>query len=106
VGVNLELMRALVRRNVGFLREAAVGPFLDLGVADTLAVPSIPPGRWYTTLYDGGLGIVTRCQVGDLPLTLRFETPLVVNRWTAARDLRPGSARLAFRWQVSFSPSF
>jgi hypothetical protein len=106
VGLNLELTRVLLRRPAGVLREGALEGFVDAGVVDTLAWPSAPPGRWYTTLYDGGLGIVTRHQVGDLAWTMRFETPLVVNRWEAARDFRPGHARLAFRWQVSFSPSF
>jgi hypothetical protein len=106
VGVNLELRRVLLRRPAGVLREGALEGFVDAGVVDTLAWPSASPGRWYTTLYDGGLGIVTRYQVGDLPLTLRFELPLVVNRWDAARDVRRGDGRLAFRWQVSFSPSF
>ncbi|HVH68766.1 MAG TPA: hypothetical protein VM716_12935 [Gemmatimonadales bacterium] len=107
VGVNLELTRPLPRpAAAGVLREAALEAFVDAGVVDTVALPSVPPGRWYTTLYDGGFGIVTRYQVGDLGWTMRFETPLIVNRWDNARDVRRGSARLAFRWQVSFSPSF
>jgi len=39
----------------------------------------VVPGRWYTTLYDGGLGIVTRHQVKDMEWTMRFELPLAVN---------------------------
>ena len=106
VGVNLELMRTVARRNAGFLREAALGAFVDLGVADTLAASSSSPRRWYTTLYDGGLGIVTRHQVKDMAWTMRFELPLAVNRWDVAAHDPANSTRFALRWQVSLAPSF
>ena len=106
VGVNLELMRILARRNAGFLREAALEAFVDLGVADTLALPSSSPGRWYTTLYDGGLGIVTRHQVKGMEWTMRLELPLAVNRWDVAAHDPANSTRFAPRWQVSLAPSF
>ena len=54
----------------------------------------------------GGVGFVTRHQVRDLPWTMRVEFPLVVNRWTRAADVPPRAGRLAFRWQVSLSPSY
>ena len=79
---------------------------MDLGVVDTVAVPSIPPGRWYTTLYDGGLGIVTRHQVQDVEWTMRIEVPLAVNRGNLAADYPANSTRFALRWQVSLAPSF
>jgi hypothetical protein len=85
----------------------ALAAFLDLGVVDTLAVPSAPAGHVYTTLYDGGVGIVTHHQLRDLPLTLRFEVPFVVNRWNYAADWsgkNPG--RFAVRWQFSLESSF
>jgi len=98
--VNLEATRAL-------LRDVALEGFVDLGLVDTLALPSSRPGRWYTTLYDGGVGIVTRQRVRDLAWTMRFELPLVVNRFAGAADpAGPGRGRLAFRWQVSLEPSF
>ena len=106
VGVNLELMRTVARRNAGFLREVALGAFVDLGVADTLVAPSSSPGRWYTTLYDGGVGIVTRHRVKDMEWTMRFELPLAVNRWDVAADYPANSTRFALRWQVSLAPSF
>ena len=106
VGVNLELMRTVARRTAGFLREAALEAFVDLGVADTLALPSSSPGRWYTTLYDGGLGIVTRHQVKGMEWTMRLELPLAVNRWDVAADDPANSTRFAPRWQVSLAPSF
>ena len=106
VGVNLELMRTVARRNAGFLREAALEAFVDLGVADTLAAPPSSPGRWYTTLYDGGLGIVTRHQVKGMEWTMRFELPLAVNRWDVAAHDPANSTRFALRWQVSLAPSF
>ena len=106
VGVNLELTRRLLRRETGLLREAALEGFVDLGVVDTVAVPSIPAGQWYTTLYDGGLGIVTRHQVQDVAWTMRIEVPLAVNRWNLAADYPANSTRFALRWQVSFAPSF
>ena len=91
---------------VQFLRGAAFEVFVDLGVVDTVAVPSSPPGQWYTTLYDGGLGIVTQHRVRDLAWTMRFELPLAVNHWNLAADYPANSTRFALRWQVSFSPSF
>jgi len=84
----------------------ALEGFVDGGLVDTLAVPSSPPGRWYTALYDGGLGLVTSHRIRDLDWTMRFEVPLIVSRWDYAADPRPGEGRLAFRWQVSLAPSF
>jgi hypothetical protein len=37
---------------------------------------------------------------------MRLELPLIVSRWEYAADPRLGHARLAFRWQVSLTPSF
>ena len=102
---NLELTRSLWRGQ-GILREVAVMGFADGGLVDTMAVAAATPGRGYTPLYDGGVGLVTRQQVRDLGWTMRFELPLVVNRFAYAADVRPGEGRLAFRWQVSLSPSF
>jgi len=97
VGVNIEATKPLVRGT-------AFEGFLDLGVVDTAAVPSSPPGQWYTTLYDGGVGLVTHRRVRDLDWTLRLEFPLVVNRYDYAADARGGL--FAFRWQVSLESSF
>ena len=108
VTANLELTRSVWggRRDGGILRDVALTGFVDGGLVDTLAVPTTTPGRWYTPLYDGGVGLVTRHQVRDLAWTMRFELPLVVSRPTFAADVRPASGRLAFRWQVSLAPSF
>jgi hypothetical protein len=103
---NLELTRSVWRRDRGILRDVSIMGFGDGGLVDTLAVPSTTPGRRYTPLYDGGLGLVTRHQIRDLGWTMRLELPLVVSRWDYARDPRPGEGRLAFRWQVSLAPSF
>ncbi len=105
--VNIEATKAVLRRRQGALREAALEGFVDVGVVDALALPSSPPGRSYATLYDGGVGLVTRQRVNDLAWTMRFELPLVVNRFVYAADFAgPGRARLGFRWQVSLEPSF
>ena len=80
--------------------------FADAGLVDTLAVPATTPGRGSTFLYEGGLGVVTRHQLGDLDWTLRFEMPLVVAPFQFAADSVSGRGRFAFRWQVSLSPSF
>jgi len=106
VSVNGELTRSLGRRDHGFLREASLMGFADAGLVDTLAVPATKPGRGSTFLYEGGLGIVTRHQLGDLDWTLRFEVPLVVAPSQFAADSVSGKGRLAWRWQVSLSPSF
>jgi hypothetical protein len=108
VGVNLESMKPLLpaARRTGFLREMALEAFLDLGVVDTVAVPSATAGQRYTTLYDGGVGLVTRHRIRDLEWLLRLEFPLVVNRWDYAADRNAGDGRFAFRWQVSLESSF
>ncbi|HEU5262324.1 MAG TPA: M1 family metallopeptidase [Gemmatimonadales bacterium] len=108
LAANLELDRSLLRLDGGggMLREVALHGFVDGGLVDTLAVPSSQGRRWYTILYDGGVGLVTRHQIKDLAWTMRFELPLVVNRWDRAADFRSGDGRLAFRWQVSLEPSF
>jgi len=106
LSANVEVLKPVLQRKRGFLRAASLSGFVDAGVVDTLALRSSPPGRWYTTLYDGGVGLVTRHVVGDLDWTMRLELPLVANRWTSTADFRPGDGRLAFRWQVSLEPSF
>ena len=106
VAVNIELTRSVFRREAGILREVAVEAFADGGVVDSLAVPASAPGRWYTTLYDGGVGLVVRPRVRDLGWTMRLEVPFVVNRWDRAADFRPGEGKLALRWQFSLEPSF
>jgi hypothetical protein len=104
VSVNGELTRNLLRRRAGVLRRLALEGFGDLAVVDTAAVPSAK--KWWTPLYDGGVGVVTEQAVGELGWTMRFEVPIVVNRWNYAADFPAGSTRFAFRWQVSLSPSF
>jgi hypothetical protein len=74
---------------------------------DPLAIPSSPAGRWYTTLYDAGFGILTRHTFGELAWTMRFEFPYIVNRYTYAADWDgPDNGPFAFRWQVSMEPTF
>ena len=108
VTATVELTRSVWRRNRGILRDVAIMGFVDGGLVDTLAVrpTTSGAGRWYTPLYDGGVGLVTRHQIRDLDWTMRVELPLVVSRWDSAADARPGEGRLAFRWQLSLSPSF
>ena len=106
VAVNVEGTKRLLARPSGPLREVALLGFADFGVVDSMAIPSSPAGRAATTLYDGGVGLTTQQHVGDLDWTLRFEVPLIVNRFDFARDLRPGQNRVAFRWQVSLEPGF
>jgi hypothetical protein len=77
--------------------------FADAGWVDTLAVPA-SGNHSQTTLYDAGVGLVTRHRINDLSWTMRFEVPLIVNRWDYAADGTDKRAR--FRWQVSLEPSF
>src|SRR5207244_5444439 len=60
VTANVELTRSVWRRDGGILRDVAVMGFVDGGLVDTLAVGPATPGRRYTPLYDGGVGLVTR----------------------------------------------
>jgi hypothetical protein len=99
VALNLEDTKTLLQKP-----NVALEVFADAGIVDTQAVPSASAGRSYTTLYDGGVGIVTRQHIHELAWTMRFETPFVVNRW----DFAAGGTdrRFAFRWLVSLEPSF
>jgi len=109
VAVNIEATKPLLpaARRTGFLRAIALEAFLDLGVVDTEAVPSSPPGQWYTTLYDGGVGLVTRQRIKDLEWVFRLEFPVVVNRSNYAADWSgTNEGRFAFRWQISLESSF
>jgi len=108
VGVNIEATKSLLGpRRPGLLSGAAFEAFVDLGVVDTLAVPSAPAGKSYTTLYDAGVGLVTRHRIKDLNWGFRLEFPLVVNRWDQAADWNGRNQGLfAFRWQVSLESSF
>ena len=108
VGVNIEGTKPLIpARRTGLVRTLAFAAFLDLGVVDTTAVPSAPPGQWYTTLYDGGVGLVSRQRIKDLEWMLRLEFPIVVNRSDYAADWSGTTeGRFAFRWQISLESSF
>jgi len=108
VGVNIEGIKPLIpARRSGLVRTLAFEAFVDLGVVDTGAVPSSPPGQWYTTLYDGGVGLLSRQRIKDLEWMLRLEFPVVVNRSNYAADWSgTPEGRFAFRWQVSLESSF
>jgi hypothetical protein len=109
VSLNVEGTKSLFRRpdGRGLLASAALEGFADAGVVDPRAIPPTSAGQSYTTLYDGGVGVVTTHRINDLSWTMRFEMPLVVNRWDYAADGNALSdGRLHFRWQVSLEPSF
>src|SRR5438094_286226 len=106
LSANVELSRAMWRRDQGILREVALEAFTDRALVDTLAVPSNTLGQRFTLLFDAGVGLVTRHQIRDLDWTMRFELPLIVNRYNEAADVRVGRGQLAFRWLLSLSPSF
>ncbi len=102
VAVNVEATKSLYRG-----AKVALEVFGDGGVVDPRAIPPATAGQSYTTLYDGGVGLVTRHQINDLGWTMRFEIPFVVNRWDYAADgNRSTDGRFAFRWQVSLEPTF
>ena len=104
LSVNLEGTKTVFNRPRGTpLTAVTLEAFVDAGLADTLAVPSLG-GHSYTPLYDAGVGVVTRHQINDLSWTMRFEVPLIVNRWDYAAD--GIDKRVRFRWQVSLEPSF
>jgi len=106
VAVNTELSRAVFRRQSGILREVAVEAFFDYGFVDSLATAPSRAKRWYTDLDDGGVGVVVRQRVGELPWTLRLEFPVAMNGWELAPDSRPSDGPVRFRWLVSLAPSF
>jgi hypothetical protein len=107
IGVNLEATKRVYQRQTrnwnGLLSDVTLEAFADAGLVDTLAVrPS--RNQSYTPLYDGGVGLVTRHRINELSWTMRFEAPLVVNRW----DYAAGGTdkRIRFRWIMSLEPSF
>ena len=91
------------RDNGGLLTRVTLEAFADAGLVDNLAVPASGGGA-ETTLYDAGIGLVTRHRINDLAWTMRFEVPLIVNRWDYAAD--GTDKRVRFRWQFSLEPSF
>src|SRR5206468_12080611 len=91
------------RRDAGLLTRVTFEAFAAAGLVDTLAVPG-SGDHSQTTLYDAGVGLVTRHRISDLAWTMRFEVPLIVNRWDYAAD--GTDKRVRFRWQVSLEPSF
>ncbi len=104
LAVNVEGTKTVYRRQPGGLLAAVtLEAFADAGLVDTLAVPATG-GHSQTTLYDAGVGLVTRHRINDLAWTMRFEMPLIVNRWDYAAD--GTGKRVQFRWQVSLEPSF
>ena len=104
--LNVELTRSVITRKRGFVRDVALEGFFDGGLVDSAAVPSASGTSAATTLWDGGVGLVTTTAIHDLVWVTRFELPLLVNRWDHAADVRSGEARAAFRWSVSLAPSF
>ena len=98
VALNMEGTRSL-----GLFAAAAAEAFLDVGVVDPRAVPS-PSGRSFTTLYDGGIGLVIHPHINDLAWTMRFEAPLLASRWDYASGIT--NKRVAWRWLVSLEPTF
>ena len=107
MGVNIEATKSVYQRRSrnwnGLFSDVTLEAFADAGLVDTLAVR--PSGtQSYTPLYDGGVGVVTRHRINDLMWTMRFEAPLVVNRWD---DAAGGTdKRIRLRWIVSLEPSF
>ena len=101
VALNIEGSKRL---GGGLFADASVAAFVDAGLVDPTAVPSSPSGKSFTTLYDGGVGLVLRPHINELAWTMRFEVPFAVNRWNYAADAT--DQRFGFRWQVSMEPSF
>ena len=97
VALNLEGTKTLYK-------SVALEAFADAGIVDPRAIPPVPASQSYTTLYDGGVGVVTRHSINDLSWTMRFETPLLANRWDYANG--GTGKRVSFRWLVSLEPSF
>ena len=104
LALNVEGTKTVYRRdNGGLLTRVTFEAFADAGLVDSQAVPASGGGS-ETTLYDAGVGLVTRHRINDLAWTMRFEVPLIVNRWDYAAD--GTDKRVRFRWQVSLEPSF
>jgi hypothetical protein len=91
-------------KTLGLPAGAAAEVFFDAGVVDPRAVPPSPSTQSFTTLYDGGAGLVFHPHINELAWTMRFEVPFVVNRWDYAADAN--DKRFAFRWVISLEPTF
>jgi len=91
-------------KTLGLFAGAAAVAFLDAGIVDPRVVPPSPSTQSFTTLYDGGVGIVFHPHINELAWTMRFEMPFVVNRWNFAAD--GSDKQFAFRWLISLEPSF
>ncbi len=105
VGGSIEVARALVERDSGFFRSAALMVFGDGAWVDTLAVGSYT-GNGMTPVSDAGVGARFGLHLGDISFPVRVEFPLFVSEPSLAHERRPSSERLGFRWLISFQPTF
>jgi hypothetical protein len=105
VGGSIEVERALVERESGFFRSAAVMVFGDGALVDTLAVRSVF-GSGATPVSDAGVGARFGFHLGDISFPVRVEFPLFVSEPALAHERTPNSERLGFRWLISFQPTF
>lgn len=105
LAVNLELERALVTRPQGKLfRRVAVAAFGDAG--HTLADKYLRGSSPIRFLADAGVGIRAEHRIGETVFTTRADFPLFVSKPVLAQDNDPGTDKVGFRWQFSFSPAF
>jgi hypothetical protein len=102
---SVELSHTVFTARQGVVRGLAVHLFGDGGLVDSAAVPSVATGKG-ALLWDAGAGAVATLRAGDLGWTMRFDVPLLVNRWTFAADSHGRDRTAQFRWLVSLSPSF
>jgi len=105
VSGSVELSHTVFTRRQGGVRNVALHLFGDGGLVDSAAVPSGATGKG-VTLWDAGAGAVATLRAGDLGWTIRFDVPLLVNRWSFAADSHGRERTAQFRWLVSLSPSF
>jgi hypothetical protein len=103
---SVELLHTVFTLRHGAVRNFALHLFGDEGLVDSAAVPSVSTSRAVTLLFDAGAGAVATLRAGDLGWTMRFEVPLLVNRWNFAADTHARDRRAQFRWLVSLAPSF
>src|SRR5206468_2271936 len=66
VALNIEGSKRL---GGGLFADASVAAFVDAGLVDPTTVPSSPSGKSFTTLYDGGVGLVLRPHINELAWT-------------------------------------
>ena len=106
ISANFEIEKKFIRRNSGVLRSLGLVAFADGALVDTVTVPTFINDQGFKPMSDAGGGVRAVVRLGDITFPIRVEFPLFVSDPSYDRSVVPGTDWVAFRWLVSFQPTF